>query len=499
MGIKYIIGIDIGTTNIKGSLYSSAGDLVTSANISYESYTPEEGYHEQNPDDWVSGFIKVLAKLIINNDIKENLVALSLSTQGGTVVTVDKEFMPLCNAITWLDRRSEETLRNNKKLLAKNIEFYNRTGWRLDANISFMPLYWLKENKKSIFNKIHRVLYVNDYVLKKIADVNYQDPSNASISLFYNIKAGKWDCDILSLLGFNKNNFSEVKNPGEFVGYLNENICKKLGIKGKVKVINGSHDQFCAGVGAGMLDESEILLATGTAWVIFKMLNKPLLDSKRFFAIERFSIKKNNMEDKFGLIYSIPAAGASFKWFATGVMNLENEKKLFKLMDDNIEKLKEIKNNIIFYPYLTGAFGPDFGTEKKASFLNVEIGHNYLDLVKTIMEGIGFQLKKILAVLAEKGVKPQSIKMTGGGIKSKIWPQIIADITNLNILVPENKDEDFATKGAAIIAGYGAGIFSSLEEGYVRLKSEFKAIKPNPENVEFYKSKFKLFLCEKFR
>lgn len=499
LATKYIIGIDIGTTNIKGSLYSSDGDLVASYSISYESYTPKENYHEQNPDDWVNGLMEVLEKLLINNNVKENLEAISLSTQGGTVIPVDKDFKPLIRAITWLDRRSAETLKNNKKLLAKNIEFYNRTGWRLDTNISFMPLYWLKENRREVFDKIHRVMYVNDYVLKKITGSSYQDPSNSSITLFYNITTGKWDKGILALLGFNENNFSEVKNPGEFVGYLDEKICKKLDIKSKVKVINGSHDQFCAGLGAGILDESEILLATGTAWVVFKMLNKPLLDTKRFFAIERFIVKKNDVKDKFGLIYSIPAAGASLKWFATNVMSLDSEDKLFKVIDKNADKLIEIRNNIIFYPYLTGAYGPDFDTERKAAFLNIEIGHDYLDLIKAIMEGIGFQLKKILTVLAEKGIKPQSIKMTGGGAKSKIWPQIIADITNLNILVPENKDEDFASKGAAIIAGYGAKIFSSLEEGYNKLKSEFKVIRPNIENAEFYENKFKIFLCEKFR
>ena len=120
----------------------------------------------------------------------------------------------------------------------------------------------------------------------------------------------------------------------------------------------------------------------------------------------------------------------------------------------------------------------------------MEMGYSYLDLVKAIMEGIGFQLKKILLVLAEKGVKPKSIKMTGGGAKSKIWPKIIADITNLDILVPENKNEDFASKGAALIAGYGAKIFPSLNYGYNKLKSRFNIVKPDLKSVRFYENKF---------
>jgi xylulokinase len=98
-----------------------------------------------------------------------------------------------------------------------------------------------------------------------------------------------------------------------------------------------------------------------------------------------------------------------------------------------------------------------------------------------------------LNVLKERGIKAKNIKMVGGGAKSKIWPNIIADITGLNVLIPENHEEDFATKGAAIIAGYGSGIFTSLYEGYDKFKSNFKEIKPDQDNIKFYEEKFRLF------
>jgi len=488
MNEKYIIGIDIGTTNIKGSLYSSEGKFVASCNIAYKSYSLKENYHEQDPDDWVDGLIEILKKLISANDLEDNLEAISLSTQGGTVIPVDENSNPLTRAFTWLDRRAVDLLNTDGKLLEKNIEFYNRTGWRLDSNMSFMPLYWLKTNKPDIFKKIHKVLYVNDYVYKKITGNSFQDPSNASISLFYNIAKNKWDNDILDLLSLSEDSFSVVKDSGELIGNLSESICQEIGIKNKVKVINGGHDQYCAGLGAGIINEKEVLLSTGTAWVIYKMLNNPLLDSKRFFAIGR-----NIIKDKFGLIYSIPSAGASLKWFANSLMGLKNEEILFKMIDKNTNKILKIKNNIIFYPYLTGAFGPDFDIARKAAFKNFEIGHNYLDFLKAIMEGIGFQLKKIFTVLREKGIEINKIKMVGGGARSKLWPQIISDIIETDVLIPVNKEVDFAIKGAAILAGYGTGIYSSLNEGYDRLKSEFRVIKPNTGHIDFYREKYKLF------
>ncbi|MBC7333849.1 MAG: hypothetical protein H5T85_05275, partial [Actinobacteria bacterium] len=222
MATLYFAGIDIGTTNIKGSLYSLDGTLVSSSSVYYPSFSPKEGYHEQNPDEWVKGFVDILAKLLVDDDTKQNLVAISISTQGGTLVPVDKDFNPLYRAITWLDRRGNEILSLDKKLQSKNTWFYLKTGWRLDTGISFLALWWLRKNEREIFDRIHKVLYVNDYIQKKITGnlkgSCYQDPSNASISLFYNVRTGKWDNEILSLLDLGEDKFSEVKNPGDFVG-----------------------------------------------------------------------------------------------------------------------------------------------------------------------------------------------------------------------------------------------------------------------------------------
>jgi sugar (pentulose or hexulose) kinase len=302
------------------------------------------------------------------------------------------------------------------------------------------------------------------------------------------VKENKWDPFILDLAGLKEENFSPIKQSGEVTGYLKGEICNKIGIKTKVPVINGGHDQYCAGIGAGIFSEKDILLSTGTAWVVFKMLSKPVFDSKRYFAVGR-----NILENKFGIIYSIPAAGASIKWFANNVMNKENENELFKLISRNKNAFRRMKNNIIFYPYLTGEYGPKFNTKRKAEFINLELGHNYLDLAKAIMEGIGFQFKKILDVFKEKNIESKNIRMVGGGARSEVWPEIIANITGKNVYVPRNHDEDYATKGAAIIAGFGSGVFKTLKEGYDILSSGFNVVEPEREENKYYKEKIKNF------
>jgi xylulokinase len=224
---RYIAGIDVGTTNIKGSLYDDEGKFIISVSSKYDSFSPCKNYHEQNPEDWFYETIKILKKLASSLKDKKALKAISFSTQGGTLVLTDKNMKPLCNAITWLDRRGVEVINSLKGFSDLNIIFYKKTGWRLDSCIGFLPLYWLKKNKPDLFLKIHKVMYVNDYLLYRLCGNALMDPSNASISLFYNVIQGKWDQDILEMAGFVEGNFSNIKESGSLAGYLKEDLKKK--------------------------------------------------------------------------------------------------------------------------------------------------------------------------------------------------------------------------------------------------------------------------------
>lgn len=485
---NYIVGIDIGTTNIKGALYSTNGEYLDRSSVTYKSYVPRSGFHEQDPEDWVNGLIKVLEDLLEYPGSKKRLRAISISNQGGTVIPVDKDYKPIGRAVTWLDSRSTEVIGKYDHLKTQNIEFYKKTGWRLDSNISFGPLYWMKENRNYEFNNINKVLFVNDYVLKRISGNNIQDPSNASISLLYNILDKKWDDEILDYLGLSTDNLSEVRESGETIGTLNDKITKKLGIHEKVLIINGGHDQYCSSIGAGLFDQDKVLLSTGTAWVIFKMLDDPIFDTENFFAIGR-----NILKDKYGLLYSLPSSGGSINWFSNNLMNLKNEEALFAIISENYDYLRSLKNNILFFPYLAGNFDYDHDMDIKATFYNIDISASYLDLIKAIMEGIAFHLKNVFNSLKNSGASTKSLIMVGGGIRGRLWPQIVADVLNMEIMIPVKTDEDFAAKGAAIIASHGLNTKRSLEENYDLFKSEFHTISPLKQNTGFYNNKYRDF------
>ncbi len=483
-----VIGIDIGTTNIKGCLYTASGDFLSNYSISYDSYTPKDGYHEQDPEDWVNGVFEVVGNLLKYPGARRTLKAISFSNQGGTVVAVDEKSRPVGRAITWMDRRGSEIFEDDEFLVNKNIDFYKKTGWRLDSHISFMPLFWIKKNREADFKKIKRILFVNDYVIHRISGKYIQDPSNASLTLLYNVREGKWDKEILNYLGISTDYLSEVKESGEVIGKLHDSVLMRFDISSDVMLINGGHDQYCTSIGAGIFDQEQTLLSTGTAWVIFKMLDKPLFDIKSFFAIGR-----NIIRGKFGLLYSLPASGGSIRWFAMNLMNLENEKALFKVIDVNQKRLEEIRNNILYYPYLAGTFDPDFDKNARATFTGIDISNSYLDILKAIMEGVAFHTKKVFLALEGKGARTGSIKMVGGGTRNKVWTHVVADVLNVKVYLPKNPGEDFAVKGAAIIASNGLKKDKSLYGSYKFFRSDFDMVMPDKDIVSFYTRKYQSF------
>jgi sugar (pentulose or hexulose) kinase len=208
---QYIAGIDIGTTNIKGSVYDGQGNFIESYSYSYESYSPEENFHEQNPLDWVRLLKRILKDICTKKSIKEGLRAISFSTQGGTLVMLDKECKNIGNAITWLDRRGYALYASSKYLQKRNIDCYLKTGWRLDSCMGLMPVYWVRKKHPELFSKIHKVMFVNDFLLYRFCGNAIMDPSNASISMFYNVVKGQWDTDLLKMAGLSKDYFSPVR------------------------------------------------------------------------------------------------------------------------------------------------------------------------------------------------------------------------------------------------------------------------------------------------
>ncbi|MCL4386761.1 MAG: FGGY family carbohydrate kinase [Actinobacteria bacterium] len=478
-----IIGLDIGTTNIKGELYDTDGKLIDSLSYSYGIYFDKNNQAEQNAEDWLEITVKILNYFFEKyKDIK----AAGLSTQGGTIVPVDKDINPLRKAITWMDARAGA----QKDFILKKIsadKIYKITGWKLQSFLPLLQLCWIKENEKNIFDNTYKYMFVNDFVQEKLCGNSYVDYSNASITMLFDIVKKDWSEELLEIIEIDRSKLSETNKSDLIIGnFKNKKLSKNCM---DISFSNSAHDQYCVALSSNILNDNKILLSTGTSWAIFANTQKP------YFNKYYYSPGVHILPEKYGLISVVPTAGSVFNWFLNNFFEKEESKINFlKNIEEDGEKILSLKNDCIFIPLFQGSFGPIWNDNIRGSFENLSFDITRINLFKAILEGVAFQVKWIFNSMIKLGIKIDSIKMIGGAVKSRLQTQILSDITGLPVYLPKNMKLNYACKGAAMLAGVSAKIYKDFKIVNEIFKEEELIVYPREEFKDYYLEKFNKYL-----
>lgn len=479
--VQYLLGIDIGTTTTKSILLQTDGKVLKKAGESYSTIYSKPLFAEQDSEDWWRALVKTVNE-VLDCEIDTTIVkGISLSTQGGTLIPTDEKGVALCPAILWSDARCAK----ERELLLNNLaeeEIYNKTGWNLGNGLNLLQILWLKNNRPDIFNKAAYFLSVHDFISMRLTGRPAIDASNAGINQLMDINELKWDKKILNILGISEKQLPELVESGKIIGNLTETSAKALNLTCDTKVISGGHDQYCVALGAGALNNQDSIIGTGTAWVVTLIQDQPKNDSNLNFAISRHTVP-----NRWGKLLSLESGGETLEWFRKKITPCGSVPD-YKTIDAECEKRGICAPQLLFYPYLTHCDFPYGTTKKMASFLGLSAAHDWYHMARSIMEGVAFQIVWMLEELA--GNRLSSIKMTGGAVNSKLWTQMVADISGLPVQIP--KVADVGCIGAAILAGVGTGVFTDCEQGYKIMDLPEEIVFPG-ENSGLYKEAFLIY------
>jgi len=485
------LGIDVGTTATKTLLINQSGEVITLAQQRYEIIPSHNTWVEQDPEDWWDAVVKTVRKVVRGDETKKRIKGISLSTQGGTLIPVDLEGKPLRKAITWLDQRAGKQGKSLEEKFGGDF-FYSRTGYKPHSGLPLLYICWLKDNEPKVFEKTNKFLFVNDYIIYKLTGKYYTDPSNASITMLYNLKLRDWDERLLQIASISRQKLSGIKDSGVPIGKLTNLAAKTINLSQDVIVSSGGHDQYCSSLGSGAFGDGNCLVSCGTAWVLLFSRDRAIFDAKSNIIPGRHVIK-----DKWGAMATISCGGVVMEWFKNNFIGSyinNNKKKGDNIYDLYNKKAKDIpagSNNLLFFPHFIGSTAPTWQSSAKGGVIGLTLSHTKYDIFKSIMEGLGFEVLWNIEVIKDLGISIKRIKMIGGATKSNLWSQIIADITGERIFVP------FATEaaclGAAILAGVGGGVFKTPEEGFEKLQIKEKEIIPSQDNVSKYRKLFKVY------
>ena len=471
---KYLIGIDVGTTGTKSMLLSETGRIVAHAYAEYPSQAPGTGRVEQNAEDWWRAVVKTVRAITADPQVARNVAAISLSLQGGTLVPVDKNNHPLHPAIVWSDKRCEE---QRRAFLASYGEdyIYQKTGWHLGSGLNALQIAWLRDNAPDVFARTARFLSVPDYISMRMTGRAVVDISDVGINQLADIRTGRYDRGILDFVGIREDRLAEIVPSATPVGKLLPAAAEELGLPRSVLLVAGAHDQYAALLGAGITRTGDVMIGTGTAWVVTALTEEPCFESGFAQSIPA--------SGKWGSLVSLSTGGVCLDWFRNGVAGSPAEGMGYGEINDIAPERGVGVRGLRFYPYFNGTSFPLKGAGFKATLAGLDLSHDRYDIARAVMEGVAMQTVWTLDYFRRKFPLNRVI-LTGGASKSPFWTQMVADIANCPISTP--MVSDLTCVGAGVMAGVGCGLFPSCEEGIGRFALAETVYEPDPARAARY-------------
>jgi xylulokinase len=502
---KYILTHDLGTASLKSVLFDLNLNPIYSATEAYPLYFPEEGWAEQDAVDWWKAVVKTTQEVIRGSNIKpDKLAGIVFDCQGNCTVPINKDGAPLMPAISWLDTRAAEIVEIYSKGFPK-IAGYGMMKILMFLKIAgggpthqggdpISHINWIRLKKPEIYDNTYKFLSCKGYVIHKCTGnpVISRDLAHTSWLADTNPGMYVWSDKILNTYELDKTKLPDINKSTESAGNLTEEAAKELGLKEGTPVIIGAVDLTSAAIGSGALLDNEYHISIGTAdWVAAHV-------SERLKDISHYVGTITSAMENYLCICKQETAGKCLDWIKDqmfqDVINKNKGKpaEVYKALDSIVENTEPGSKNLIFTPWMHGERSIINAPEVRGGFYNVGLEHERSHMLRSVLEGVGFNLKWGLQFLKKWTGYPESINAVGGGAKSDVWCQILADIMGCNI--NQMVDPELGSvKGAVIIAMVGLGVLNSFSDAIPLIKVK-KTYTPNPNNRQIYDKLFSQYI-----
>ena len=468
----YVLGVDFGGGASKATLLDEKGKVVATATAEYPTFYGENGKAEQFPLDWYEAAcknIRSVLRLINTNEIK--CVCFDAATH--TAVLMDENGVPVCNSVYWTDTRSVK----EKAFLQENFgeEIFNKCKHKVDTIWTLPEILFVKNNFPDVYKRVKKVTFAKDFVRGLFTGDFVTDYIEAQGSMLFDFDKRVWDEQLLSIVGLTVDNMPKIVSPLELVGKVNEKASIDTGLNVGTPVICGSTDTVMEVFAAGGVKKGDMTLKLATAGRICVVSDDYVADENVI----------NYSHVKEGLYYpgsATKSCAASLRWFRDAFGGSFEE---FSEMAENIAIGAD---GLLFHPYLTGELTPYANPRLQGSFIGVSAGHTKAHFARAVMEGVALSLLDCKKYLEKKGINiGKTAYIIGGGAKSKVWRQIVADALDLTLVTTENNDSSF---GSAMCAGIYAGFFKDFDEASKVCQKITGETKPTLEGKEKYQKIF---------
>lgn len=471
------IGIDLGTSAVKLLLMEGSGKILKIVSKEYPISFPKPGWSEQNPYDWYDQSVAGLKELLDGTD-KSQVAGISFGGQMHGLVALDAKGEVIRPAILWNDGRTavECDYLNNEIGKGKLSEY--------TANISFTgftapKILWMKKNEPENFAKIAKIMLPKDYLAYRLTGVHCTDVSDASGTLYFDVKNRSWSKEMCEILSIQPEWLPKIFESYEAVGTILPEVAAELGIPQTVKVAAGAGDNAAAAVGTGTVGDGACNISLGTSGTVF-------ISSKKFGVDEHNALHSFcHADGTYHLMGCMLSAASCNKWWMDDVIGTKD----YAQEQAKIDNLGE--NHVFFLPYLMGERSPHNDPNARGTFIGLTMDSSRADMTQAVLEGVAFALRDSFEVAKSLGIQIDRTKICGGGAKSPLWKKMIANILGVKVDVLEN--EEGPSMGGAMLAAVACGEYASVEEAAAKIVRVSGTVEPDPELTARYEERYQIF------
>ncbi|MED9881106.1 xylulokinase [Blautia sp.] len=487
----YLLGIDIGTSACKAALFDRKGQVLAAANGEYPVYYPEEGWAEQNPEEWWSAVCEAVRQVIRKAGIQpEEIAGVGIDGQSWSAIAIDKGGKVLTNTPIWMDTRAQSICDRLNEEIGED-EIFRIAGNSLQPSYTTAKILWYKENLPEVYCKIYKILQSNSYIAFKLTGQISQDLSQGYGLHCFDMRTGQWDEEMCRKMGIPRDFLPEIVPSDRIIGTVTKKAAEESGLAEGTPVAAGGLDAACGTLGAGVIHSGETQEQGGQAGGMSICIEK-------YQADPRLILGFHVIPGKWLLQGGTTGGGGVMRWFErefadyerlmreqTGISSLDQ-------LNEIAEKVKPGCDGLVFLPYMAGERSPIWNPYAKGVFYGLDFSKTKGHMVRACMEGVAFSLRHNLETAEEAGAKAEILRAMGGSANSLLWTQIKSDVTGKTMAVPAS--DTATTLGAALLAGVGTGFYKDYEEAVAETVKVTRKHQPDPEKKAVYDKNYETYL-----
>jgi xylulokinase len=471
-----LLGLDISTTGAKALLINREGAVVSSATTPLTLSTPKPLWSEQDPGEWWRAMVKSIQLALVDTAASGQTVeAIGLTGQMHGLVLLDDDGKVLRPAILWNDQRCAEECDEIRRRVGRE-KLIQITGNDALTGFTAPKILWVETHEPDVYQRARHVLLPKDYIRYKLTGQFAMDKADGSGTMLFDLARRDWSFEILNSLEIDPAWMPQTFEGPEITGEVTSEAAASTGLPPNIPVVAGGGDQSAQAVGVGAVRSDVMALVLGTSGVVFAATESPLIEPKG-----RLHAFCHAVPNRWHLMGVMLSAAGSLQWYR----DVLAPQASFQQMEDESGEVPAGSEGLLILPYLSGERTPHPDPLARAAWVGLALRHRRGHLTRAVLEGVAFGLKDIFLLMQSVGLGAiDQVRVSGGGAKSKLWRQILADVLGVE-LVTVNTTEG-AAYGAALLAGVAKSWWSDVDTACTETVRVKERISPDSRNVERY-------------